>query len=169
MIPNLSANPLQAGRDVEQNVIGSLNPLLKTSLAYTFGRDPVFGSTPGSYTKVAGHDLGAVGGFVNQLAGTGLAPLTAAQQLAGLAGRVADDRTSFPEKLLNNLTGARVQSVDPDRAIQQRLQAFLERDPSIGQFRSFFSDDPDAQELLQNLTSARKALKEKQKAITPVN
>ena len=169
MLPNFSANPLQTGRDVEQSVVGSLTPLLKTAYAYTTGQDPTFGSTPGSYTKVAGQDLGAVGGFLNQLAGTGIAPLTAAQQIASLAGRATDDRTTIGEKVLNNLTGARVQSVDPDRAIQQRLQSYLERSPDIGQFRTFFSQDPDAQELLRNLAEARKALKEKQKAAASVN
>ena len=171
MLPNLSANPLQAGRDIEQSVIGSTTPLLKNLYAYSAGQDPTFGSIPGSYTKIAGQDLGELGGFLNQVAGTGLAPLTAAQQIASLTGRTVDDRTTLPEKLLQNLTGARITSVDPDRAIQQRLQAFLERDPTIGQFRTFYDkgDDADAQQLLQNLQEARKALKEKAKAMANVN
>lgn len=169
ILPNPSANPLQFGRDIEQNIVGSSSPLLKLAYAYTSGRDPVFGSMPGSYSKVAGQDLGQAGSILNQLIGTGVAPAVAFQQLAGTAGKFADERTSLPETAVNLLTGARIQSVDPQRAIQQRLQAFLERSPDIGQFRSFYSQDPDAQELIQNLTSARKALKEKQKDLAPVN
>lgn len=170
-LPNLSANPLQAGRDIEQNLVGSTSPLIKAAYAYTSGRDPYFGSTPGSYTKIAGQDLGQAGSILNQLIGTGLSPLVAAQQLAGQASRLTDDRTSLGETAANFLTGVRVQSVDPDRAIQQRLQAFLERDPSIGQSRTFYDkgDDMDAQELLRNLQEARKALKEKAKAAANVN
>lgn len=170
-LPNLSANPLQAGRDIEQNLVGSTSPLIKAAYAYTSGRDPYFGSTPGSYTKIAGQDLGQAGSILNQLIGTGLSPLVAAQQLAGQASRLTDDRTSLGETAANFLTGVRVQSVDPDRAIQQRLQAFLERDPSIGQSRTFYDkgDDVDAQELLRNLQEARKALKEKAKAAANVN
>jgi hypothetical protein len=168
----MSANPLQAGRQVEQNIIGATTPLLKTALAYTTGRDPVFGSTPGSYQKIAGQDLGKFGGFVNQLAGTGLAPLTAAQQIAGLAGRATDDRTTFVEKLLTNLTGARIQSVDPEKAIQDRLQSFLERDPSVRSFRKFYQTEGDtnAESLLAELHAAQKAIKDKKKkAVVPVN
>ncbi len=171
MLPNLSASPLQAGRDVEQNIVGATSPLLKMAYAYTSGRDPMFGSAPGSYTKFAGQDLGATGGVLNQLLGTGLAPAVTAGQLAGKVGQFTDPRTSLSDLALNQLTGARVQSVDPDRAIQQRLQAYLERDPTIGQFRTFYDkgDDVDAQQLLQNLTDARKALKAKQKAMANVN
>ncbi len=170
-LPNLSANPLQAGRDIEQSIVGATSPLLKAAYAYTSGRDPMFGSTPGSYTKVAGQDLGELGGILNQLTASGLAPTTVAGQLAGQVGKFTDERTNLGELALNQLTGARVQSVDPDRAIQQRLQALLERDPTIGQFRTFYDKggDVDAQQLLQNLTEARKALKAKQKAMANVN
>jgi hypothetical protein len=132
----------------------------------------MFGTAPGSYTKVAGQDLGKAGGVINQLLGTGLGPATAAQQLAGQVGKFSDARTSLPELALNQLTGARIQSVDPDRAIQQRLQALLERDPSIGQFRTFFSkgeDDTTAEGLLEALQNAKQSLKAKQKALVPVN
>ncbi len=170
-IPNFSASPLQAGREVEQNIIGATNPLLRMAYSYTAGRDPVFGSTPGSYTKVAGQDMGKVGGAINQLLGTGFGPAIAAQQLAGQVGRFTDDRTSLGDLALNQLTGARVQSVDPDRAIQQRLQSLLERDPSIGQFRQFYSkgeDDKTAEGLLEALQNAKKSIKAKQKALVPV-
>lgn len=171
-LPNFSASPLQAGRDIEQNIVGASSPLLKAAYAYTSGRDPVFGSIPGSYTKVAGQDLGAAGGAINQLLGTGLGSATAAAQLAGQVGKFTDPRTSLSELALNQLTGARIQSVDPERAVQQRLQSLLERDPSIGQFRQFYSkgqDDTSADSLLEALQNAQKAIKAKQKALVPVN
>jgi len=172
IIPNLSANPLQAGRQVEQNLVGASSPLLKLAYSYTSGRDPYFGSTPGSYSKVGGQDLGAAGSIINQLLATGVSPAITAQNLLGNVGKLTDDRTSALETATNLLTGARVQSVDQDRALQMRLQALLERDPSIGQFRNFYSrgeDDVDAADLLQELADARKAIKEKKKALANVN
>jgi hypothetical protein len=172
VLPNLSANPLQAGRDIEQNFVGSSSPLLKAAYAYTSGRDPVFGSAPGSYTKVAGQDLGEAGGILNQLLATGLSPAVAAQQFAGKVGQFTDERTSLGDLALNQLTGVRAVSVDPDRAVQQRLQSYLERDPSVGQFRKFFArgeDDVVAQEMLSALKTAKDRQKEKQKAMAPVN
>ncbi len=171
-IPNFSASPLQAGRQIEQNIVGATSPLLKMAYAYTSGRDPMFGTAPGSYQKVAGQDLGRVGGAINQLLGTGLGPAVAAGQLASKVGQFSDPRTSLGELALNQLTGARVQSVDPNRAIEQRLQSLLERDPTIGQFRSFYSkgpDDTNADDLLSALQNAKQAIKAKQKAAMPVN
>lgn len=166
MIPNLSASPLQAGRQVEQNIIGATSPLLKMAYAYTSGRDPVFGSAPGSYQRVAGQDLGATGGAINQLLGTGLGPLVAAGQLAGKVGQFSDPRTSLGELALNQLTGARVQSVDPNRAAEQRLQSLLERDPNVRSYRKLYQPDGEtsAEALLDQLHAAQKAIKEKKKA-----
>jgi hypothetical protein len=172
-LPNLSANPLQAGRDIEQNIVGATSPLLKMAYAYTSGRDPLFGSAPGSYTKVAGQDLGEAGGIMNQVLGTGLGPAVAAGQLAGKVGQFSDPRTNLGDLALNQLTGARIQSVDPDRAIQQRLQSALERDPSVAQFRTFYErgggEDATVQEMLTALKTAKDRQKEKQKAMAPVN
>jgi hypothetical protein len=172
MIPNLSASPLQAGRQFEQNVVGATNPLLKMAYAYTSGRDPMFGTAPGSFTKVGGQDLGATGGAINQLLGTGFGPVVAAGQLASKAGQLTDPRTSLGDLALNQLTGARVQSVDPNRAIEQRLQSLLERDPTIGSFRKFYNKDENdttADDLLAALQNAKQAIKAKQKAAMPVN
>lgn len=172
-LPNLSANPLQAGRDIEQNIVGATSPLLKMAYAYTSGRDPVFGSAPGSYTRVAGQDLGEAGGILNQLLGTGLGPAVAAGQLAGKVGQFTDPRTNLGDLALNQLTGARIASVDPDRAIQQRLQSALERDPSVATFRTFYErsggEDATTQEMLSALKTAKDRQKEKQKAMAPVN
>lgn len=171
VLPNLSANPLQAGRDIEQNIVGSSQPLLKAAYSYISGRDPYFGSMPGSYQKVAGQDLGSAGAIINQVLNSGVPFASAVTSPLGTVGKALDERTSLAEMAVNQLTGARVQTVDPDRAIQQRLQAYLERDPSIGQFRTFYDkgDDVVAQDMLAALKSAKDKLKQKQAAITPVN
>ncbi len=87
-----------------------------------------------------------------------------------MGGKITDDRTSLGEKAVNLLTGARIASVDPDQALQQRLQAYLETRPDIGQSRVFYDKggDVDAQELLRELAEARKAIKEKKKAAANV-
>lgn len=171
VLPNFSANPLQAGRDIEQNIVGSSQPLLKAAYSYISGRDPYFGSMPGSYNKVAGQDLGTAGSIINQVLNSGVPFASAVTSPIGTVGKALDERTSLAEMAVNQLTGARVQTVDPDRAIQQRLQSYLERDPSIGQFRTFYDkgDDVVAQEMLSALKSAKDKLKEKQAAIAPVN
>ncbi len=170
-IPNLSADLSQAGRQVEQNIVGSSQPLLKTALAATFGEDPYFGTPFQSYTKVGGQDLGPVGGTINTLLGTGLPGAVPIQGLLGTASKVGDERTSLGEKAVNLLTGARVTSVDPDKALQQRLQSYLETRPDVSQFRSFFQKDesPDTQELLTALKEAQQKIKAKKAALVPVN
>jgi len=64
-----------------------------------------------------------------------------------------------------------VTSVDPDRALQQKLQSYLERNANIGQYRVFYDrgDDVDAQALLENLKSAKQAIKEKQQNLLPAD
>jgi hypothetical protein len=110
---------------------------------------------------------------MNQVLGTGLGPAVAAGQLAGKVGQFSDPRTNLGDLALNQLTGARIQSVDPDRAIQQRLQSALERDPSVAQFRTFYErgggEDATVQEMLTALKTAKDRQKEKQKAMAPVN
>lgn len=172
VLPNLSASPLQAGRDIEQGVVGSSQPLLKALYSYVSGRDPTFGSMPGSYSRVAGQDLGEGGAILNQLLNSGVPYASAIAAPLGVAGKLTDERTNLGETALGLLTGARISTVDPDKAIQDRLQAFLERDPSVGQFRRFYSrgeDDVTAESLLENLKQAQKALKEKRKAMANVN
>lgn len=171
VLPNLSASPLQAGRDIEQSIVGSSQPLLKAAYSYISGRDPYFGSMPGSYSKVAGQDLGESGAILNQLLNTGIPFSSAITAPLGTVGKLTDERTGLGETALGMLTGARIASVDPDKAIKDRLQAYLERDPSIGQFRTFYDkgDDVDAQQLLRDLQEARKSLKEKAKAQANVN
>ena len=165
-LPNLSASPLQAGRQFEQNVIGASQPLLKAAYSYASARDPYFGSVPGSYSRVAGQDLGQTGAILNQLLNTGIPFSSAITSPLGVAGKALDERTSLPEMAVNQLTGARVQTVDPSRAIRDRLQALLERSPTINQYRDFYAKpgDEDALALLQAYQDAKASIKAQKKA-----
>ena len=71
---------------------------------------------------------------------------------------LADDRRSGVDKLVNNLTGARILSVDPDRARLQRLRGDIERNPDIEKAVMPYSrsDDPATQALLNAYRDARK-------------
>lgn len=166
VIPNLSANPLQTGRDVEQGIVSALHPLLKMPYRYISGQDPYFGSLPGSYQKVAGQDLGATGGAINELLASPVPFASVGQSLLSQVGRATDERQSPLERLIGMTTGVRTQSVDPSRAIRDRLQALLERDPSISSYRDFYAKpgDEDALALLQAYQDAKANIKAQKKA-----
>lgn len=157
-IPNFSSDLLPFGRDVEQNLLGSAHPLIKTGYSAMSRRDPFFGSQYGSYSKLPGNiEAGEFGRKYNQIAGTGLT--TAVDAVARPLLNLTDDRRSISDKLVNNLTGARVVSVDRDRARMQKLQSDVEMDPSIQKSIMPWSrsEDPATQALLQNYRDARKA------------
>lgn len=162
-IPNPSSDPLEFGREIEQNIIGSTQPLLKTAYSYISGRDPYYESTPGSYTKIPALDdtLGTEAGRIyGTLASTGaIQPLDSAlRQIKSWT----DPSHSVPVRLLDSLTGANIADVDPNKAIQDQLQETLSRDPDVQQYRTFYqrSKDPATQALLQDYQSAKKAVKE---------
>ena len=157
MIPNLSGDLGSIGRDLEREWVGSSQPLLKSAYGVITGREPFFGSRYGSYSKLPGNlEAGAAGRLYNKVAGTGLIqPLDTAMRPILNA---FDDRRSTTEKLLNTFTGARVVSVDPDRAALQNLQGEIERNPEIQQAVMPYSksDDPATQALLNAYRDARK-------------
>ncbi len=169
-LPNPSADIGQFGRQVEQNQIGSLSPLLKTAFSVVSGEDPTFGTPFGAYSKVAGQDLGRPGAIINQLVGTGLPGASAIGGLLGMGAKASDPRASLGDKAINLLTGAKVTSVDPDVALQQNLQSYLENNPNVQQFRSFFqnSKDDTTQGLIEALAAAKARIKAKRAAILPV-
>ncbi len=161
-IPNISASPRTFGRQAEQSIGGSAHPLLKTAYSYFSGEDPFFDSPVGSYSKLPGNiEAGDAGRAYNQLAGTGMIQPLAS--LAQTAGKFADDRTSPAEKAINILTGAKIQSVDADRALQQKLTDYLQRHPEVKSFESLYtkSDSPEVQALLRELQAAKKRIKDK--------
>lgn len=170
-LPNPSADLSQFGRQFEQNQVGSMHPLLKTAFAVTSGEDPYFGTPYGSYSKVAGVDMGKPGAAINQLLGTGLPGASAISGLLGFGSKTTDDRTSVADKAINLLTGAKITSIDPDVALRQKLQQYLENNPDVKQFRTFYETDEtsDGQALIRDLMEARKRIKAKREALVPVN
>lgn len=168
LIPNPSSSVQQFGRDIGRGVVGASQPALKTGLSAAFGVDPYFGSTFGSYSKLPGNvDAGAAGRAINILRGTGLTqPL---ESLAGTVGKLADNRQSGGLKALDFLTGANVVSVDPDRALQQRLTEYLRQNPEVASIQSLYTktDDPEAVALIRELNSAKARLRAKRQAASP--
>jgi hypothetical protein len=166
-VPNPSADLGQFARQMEQSVVGSMNPVLKTGYSLLSGRDPYFGSQYGSYQKIPMFgDQGDVGQAYNQLAGTGL--IQAVDSPLRYLNNITDERKSLPESLLAGLTGVRIASVDADRALQQQLQGLLESNPDVLQHRSFYqkAKDPETQELLEAYKEMRARVKAK-KAASP--
>ncbi len=164
MIPNPSGSLQQTGRDLARIGVGSSQPLLKTAFAAIAGKDPYFDTPFGSYSKVAGQDLGGFGRAYNIAAGAGLAqPL--AEPLR-LASKLSDDRTTPAMKAIDLLTGANVVSVDENKALQQRLSDYLKRNPNVQSYESLFSksDDPETKALLAQLHEARKRIKASKKS-----
>ncbi len=159
-IPNPSGSLSEFGEDLRQDVGGMAHPLLKSLFGLVSGEDATFGTKYGSFSKLPGNiEGGEVGRAYNKLAGTGLIqPLASVAQTAG---KFIDDRTSPAEKALSLLTGFRVQSVDPDRALRQQLQKLLENSSEIQQHQSFYSKDPDVQELLNAYQAAQQRVKAK--------
>lgn len=164
-LPNPSGDLASLGRQVEQNVVGSMNPLLKTAFAAISGEDPYFGTQYGSYDKlpVIG-EAGAIGRGYQMAAGTGL--LAPIDQPLRFLDDVLDNRKSPGVRALDVMTGANVVSVDPDKALQQRLQADLETNPDVQQVRSLYtkSDDPETQAALAELNAAKARLRQKRQA-----
>lgn len=164
-IPNISGSLAETGQELRSNLLGSSQPLVKTAYSILTGEDPRFGSAYGSYEKLPGNiEGGDIGGVYNQLAGTGLIqPLaTPLNQI----GQLIDDRTSVGDKALSFLTGTRVVNVDEDRALRQRLQEYLENNPNVAQFTSFFQNDadPETQALIKELQAVKKRQKAKREA-----
>lgn len=159
-IPNISADLPDFGRQIEQDLVGSAHPLLKTAYEVTSGRNAYFGTDSG-YDKVAGQSAGAAGRAFNKLAGTGLIqPLTSpVAQLGGLL----DDKGTLPEDLLGLLTGTRITHVDEDVALRQRLDEALRRNPEVKSYTSFYSEgnDPETEDLLRQQAQIKGRIKRK--------
>lgn len=165
MLPNPSADLGDFGRQFEQAIVGSSQPLLKSAYGAVSGRDPYFGSPYGAYDElpVAGAS-GDLGRLYNQVAGAGvLGPVD--QPLRQLDAWM-DDRKPLGAKLVDQLSGARVVAVDADRALQLQLQEELARRPDVRRFESLASTggDPETEALIEALRAARKRAKAKREA-----
>ena len=167
-IPNYSSGLRTFGDQAESNIVGSMNPLIKTAYEVLAGHDPFFKTPMGSYDKVPllGH-AGAFGQAYNTLEGTGLiqpltSPLTQLEHMT-------DDRHSLATRLLNTFTGANIVSVDPKVAEQQTLQKALSLDPNVTQYIRFqpTNGDTQAKGLINQMNKARSAVAAEKKADQP--
>ncbi len=162
MVPNPSGSLQSFGRDIGRQIVGSSQPLLKTAGALAFGNDPTFGTPIGSYSKLPGNiEGGELGRAYNLAAGAGLTqPIESA---ARLGGKLFDDRGTAATKAIDLLSGANVVSVDPNRALQQRLTDYLRNNPDVSSIQTLYSKthDPQAMELIKALKEAKKESKNK--------
>jgi hypothetical protein len=150
-----------------RDVIGQLNPTLKTAFAFASGQDPYFETPFGSFNKTpaVAQALGAparsdVARDYNLAAGTGLIqPLASAVNMADVA---TDARTTLGEKAIDSLSGASVVSVDEKVAEQQLIQNYLRHHPEVQQYTSFYTkdDNPQVKALTQELAQLRQQRKQ---------
>lgn len=161
MLPNPSANLLDFGRDLERDIIGSSQPLLKSAFGVVSGEDPFFESPYGTYSKVGGVDMGDPGRAFNMAAGTGLLQPVTSQ--IGQFQKFFDDKGTALSDTADFLTGANSVSVDEDRALMQQTQEWLKRNPDVQQATTFYQQtkDPRAQEMIHAMNEAKKRIKEK--------
>lgn len=166
VVPNLSAGFRQAGRDVSQGVVSQLNPLVKSGVAWAMGKDPYFGTDFGSYDKIPGvGNAGDAGRLVNIAAGTGLLDRFG-YGMVRQAGNLMDDTKGAGARVADLMTGAKLVSVDPDRAGVQAMQEYLGNRPDIKSYKTFYSneDDPELKQVMQAIQQAKKNIKAKQEA-----
>lgn len=169
-LEGLTAIPGFGSADAYRDIVGSLQPALKTGFAYLADRDPLTGQDFGEYNKVFGHDMGEAGRVANIVKQTGLVqPITGPlDQSANLL----DERKSPMERALQATTGLRFLSVDPDQAKRQRIEQYLEANPAVRQFSGYYQqegqEDPGLSDLLQQLQEAKERLKAKRQQAASV-
>ncbi len=166
-LPNpFAANSLsEFGRDVERTAVGSSQPLLKTAYSTVSNRDPYFGTDAGTYDKVPFFGpQGEAGRAYNKIAGSGLiAPLDAPLRVLD---DIFDAKKPLGARALDVLTGAQVVTVDEDKALQQQLTAFLERNPDVASSRNLYSrsNDPQTQAVIAHLKQVKERMRKKREA-----
>jgi hypothetical protein len=165
-IPNpFSANSLlDFGRDIERTTVASAQPLLKSAYEVVTNRDPYFGTDAGSYDQIPGFgSQGKLGRLYNMANDAGAFPwLDSPLRLI----HDATDTTKTPAaRALNVLTGANVVTVDPDKAIQQNLTQYLERNPDVSSSRTLYSrsHDPETEKIIAHLKAVKSRLREARK------
>lgn len=163
-IEGLTAIPGLGANDLYRDVVGSMQPLLKTGIAYAVDKDPFTGREFGEYDKIMGQEAGKLGRAYNVIMGTGLTQAvgTPMGQLANLA----DERKSIAERALQFGTGMRFTSVDPDLAERQQLEDYLETRPEIRTAPGYYQtgEDDELAQVLKDLRAAKARLKEKRAA-----
>lgn len=165
-LPNPSSSLNQFGRDIEKNVVGSMQPLAKTAFAAVSGEDPFFESPFGSYDKmpIIG-SAGEAGRLYNVAMGTGLGAIADAPLRT--VDKVVDDRKSPLLRAADLLAGINVTTVDPDVALQQRLNQALNNNPDVRKVSTPINiggtDEVDA--MLEEMRAVKARLKAKREAM----
>lgn len=163
VIPDFSGSLSTFGRGVQQGMLASTAPVLKTAAAITTGEDPFFGTPYGSYDKIPlVGNAGDLGRAYNMVAGTGfLEPIGAG--MLRQAGALTDESKPLGARAVDFATGAKLVSVDPDVAEQRTITSYLETRPDIKQYRTFYQTDPDDEfsALMAQLREAKARVKEK--------
>jgi hypothetical protein len=79
---------------------------------------------------------------------------------------IVDPDKTIGARLLDNLTGANVATVDEDKALQQIMTQFLDRNPDVAKVQSLYSrsKDPETQALIDRLNQVKARLRAKRKA-----
>lgn len=156
--------------DLYRDVVGNLQPLAKSALAYAANKDPFTGQAYGQYDKLFGEHAGAIGRTVNNIKGTGLVqslsgPLDQAQQMTS-------DKTGFSEKALQYLTGTRFVSVDPELANQQKLEEYLANHPevkrSVQPYLEKGTDNQELMDVIHELRLSKQRSREHRKLAAPL-
>jgi hypothetical protein len=163
-IEGLTQIPGGSSSDIYSDIVGNLQPLLKTGISYAANKDPLTGMPFGQYDKVLGETRGEYGRAYNAIAGTGL--IQALATPINQAGALMDERKSAIEKSLQFLTGIRTTSVDPDLAKRQRIEEFLQENPDIRTSTNYFNtgENEDMNALLKELREAKDRLRLKREA-----
>lgn len=168
-IPNLTGG--NAGDEILRTSVGSAQPLLKSAVAFTTGKDPYFQTPYGSYDKapravqaLGAGENGTAGRLWNEIEGTGLI-----QPLANPVNQIdqlTDPRLSAGTKAVNMLTGSRVVTVDENKALQQILDRYLQSLPQVQKSVHLYdrSKDPATQQVLHQLDAAKKRVSDRRKA-----
>lgn len=173
VIPDFSGDVRSLGKDIRRGILGQTQPLLKTAIGATIGEDVYFPGTPfGSY-DVTPQALSELAGAPERSAasrewrtwavGTGLAqPI---QTPLNMVSQLVDSRKTPGQRLLNALTGARIVTDDPDKAMVQILQEQLRTDPEANVYRSYYGGSDETNQMIQALKDAKKRLKQKREAL----
>jgi hypothetical protein len=151
------------GRDIERNVVGMAHPLLKTSYSMVTGRDPFFGTKAYQYDKLF-NKSSEFGRMYNTLASTGL--IQPVESVVSMMEQATDERKAPGMRAFNLLSGAKIATSDPHRALVAHLQRAIEDDPRISYYMQPYQrgDDPALADLLKAVREAKNRSKAKRDA-----
>ena len=171
-LPLESLGQIPTGQeDLLSKLAGVAHPVIRTSIGFATGEDPVFGTPFGSYDKTPAlfqafgadpnGEAGRVWALLNQMGVT-----TFAAPIMRPTQTLMDERLTDAEKVARLLSGIRVQSVDPVRAEQAAIQDALQWNPQIKRSVNYYTTggDQETLQMLEEFKQASKALREKIKA-----